>query len=80
MEKVTTHEAKTNLSQLLSRVLQGEEIVIYRGSNPIARLVPNLNTEVPRRPKVGAVTSGPVVWSDDAFAPLTPDELRDWGI
>ncbi|MCE7873301.1 type II toxin-antitoxin system prevent-host-death family antitoxin [bacterium CPR1] len=40
MERVTTHEAKTNLSQLLSRVLEGEEILICRGAVPVARLVP----------------------------------------
>lgn len=34
------HEAKTNLSELLRRVAAGEDIVITRGGEPIARLVP----------------------------------------
>ena len=34
------HEAKTHLSQLLTRVEAGEEIVIARGKDPVARLVP----------------------------------------
>jgi prevent-host-death family protein len=36
--EVTVHEAKTHLSKLLARVEAGEEIVIKRGSKPIARL------------------------------------------
>jgi hypothetical protein len=32
------------------------------------------------RPKVGTITSPPIACSKDAFAPLTEDELRDWGI
>ncbi len=35
---VNIHEAKTNLSQLLSRVEAGEEIIIARAGKPIARL------------------------------------------
>jgi len=37
---VGVHEAKTNLSHLLRRVAEGEEIVIRRGREPVARLVP----------------------------------------
>jgi prevent-host-death family protein len=38
--EVTVHEAKTHLSRLLRRVAAGEEIVILRGTTPVARLVP----------------------------------------
>jgi prevent-host-death family protein len=40
MDEVTVHEAKTHLSRLLRRVALGEEILISRGGEPIARLVP----------------------------------------
>jgi len=40
MTRVGVHEAKTQLSRLLRRVATGEEIVITRGTTPIARLVP----------------------------------------
>ncbi len=33
------HDAKTNLSRLLERVEQGEEIIIARSGRPIANLV-----------------------------------------
>jgi prevent-host-death family protein len=37
---VNVHHAKTHLSGLLSRVERGEEIVIARAGEPVARLVP----------------------------------------
>lgn len=81
MQRVTTHEAKTNLSQLLSRVLEGEEILICRGAVPVARLVPvDRSTRQPSRPAVGTVTSGPLSWAPDAFAPLSDEELTGWGL
>ena len=40
MPTVTIHQAKTNLSKLIERASQGEEIIISRGSKPVARLVP----------------------------------------
>jgi len=39
MEPVNIHQAKTQLSQLLHVVEQGEEVVIARAGVPIARLV-----------------------------------------
>ena len=39
-KSVGVHEAKTNLSKLLERVLAGEEISITRRGEEIARLVP----------------------------------------
>jgi prevent-host-death family protein len=36
---VTVTEAKTQLSSLLERVVDGEEIVIRRGQRPVAKLV-----------------------------------------
>ncbi len=39
MTLVNIHEAKTHLSRLLSRVAEGEEIVIAKSGNPVARLV-----------------------------------------
>ena len=37
---VNIYDAKTQLSQLITRVEAGEEIVIARGGRPVARLVP----------------------------------------
>ncbi len=40
MDTVTAFEAKTRFGELLSRVANGEEIVITRHDKPVARLVP----------------------------------------
>ncbi|MEG5001342.1 type II toxin-antitoxin system Phd/YefM family antitoxin [Microcoleus sp. B4-D4] len=40
METVNIHQAKTNLSRLLSRVELGEEIIISNEGIPVAKLVP----------------------------------------
>lgn len=82
MRKVSTHEAKTHLSRLLAEVGAGEEIVIYRGDRPAARLVPVGSAAAERRrPAVGTRTSPPVEYARDAFEPLPEEELeRDWGL
>lgn len=78
MKKVTTHEAKTHLSRLVAEVEKGEEIIILRGSRPVARLTAARRTASAKRPKVGTHTSAPVQTTRDAFAPLTEAELSDW--
>ena len=42
------HEAKTHLSRLVREAQRGEEIVIARGSEPVARLVP-IEPSIPAR-------------------------------
>lgn len=34
------HDAKTNLSKIIERVEHGEEIIISRAGNPVAKVVP----------------------------------------
>ena len=48
MSIFTVHQAKTQLSKLLALVGKGEEVVIARGNEPVARLVP-FETAKPRR-------------------------------
>jgi prevent-host-death family protein len=38
--EVNVHEAKTQLSRLLKRVTDGEEVIISRAGVPVARLIP----------------------------------------
>lgn len=40
MTKVNIHEAKTNLSKLLEKALNGEEVIIARSGKPLVKLVP----------------------------------------
>lgn len=39
MQIINTFEAKTNLSKLIARVLEGEEIIIGNAGKPVAKLV-----------------------------------------
>jgi antitoxin (DNA-binding transcriptional repressor) of toxin-antitoxin stability system len=75
MTTVTIHVAKTNLSQLLARIEAGEEIVIARGRNPIARLMPIRRAPTAR--KFGAL-KGVVTVGPEFFEPMADDELARW--
>jgi prevent-host-death family protein len=37
---ITVHKAKTNLSKILLQVEGGEEVVVCRGKQPVAKIVP----------------------------------------
>jgi len=76
---VNIHQAKTNLSRLLHQVEQGEEVVVCRGKQPVAKIIPT-SASLPVRPKVGQPTSPRFAVPDAAFAPLSEDELKDWGL
>lgn len=65
---VNIHDAKTNLSRLVERVEQGEEIVIGRAGKPVARLVP---VTEPAPDRVPGIWRGKVVYRGDF------DELDD---
>ena len=69
---INVYEAKTNLSKLLNRVEQGEEVVIGRSGRPVARLVAYRPRQVPRVP---GRLAGKVKMADD-FAD-TPEWLID---
>ncbi|HKA48903.1 MAG TPA: type II toxin-antitoxin system prevent-host-death family antitoxin [Candidatus Dormibacteraeota bacterium] len=74
MATVGVHEAKTRLSELLRRVAAGEEIVIMRGREPVARLVP----ANPTRPRRLGVDQGVFVVPEDFDAPLSEDLLQQF--
>lgn len=72
MIEVGVHEAKTQLSRLLRRVAAGEEVLIKRGGEPVAKIV-KLDPG-PRR-RLGQ-DEGLFVVPDDFDDPL-PDDLLD---
>jgi prevent-host-death family protein len=75
MPTVTIHQAKTNLSRLIERASAGEEIIIARGSKPVARLVPVGAVKGKRQPGSlkGKLEIGP-----EFFVPLPDSELEGW--
>ncbi len=70
-EAYNIYEAKTQFSQLVDRVEQGEEIVIARAGRPVARLTPLSKRSEPRVP---GFWRGQVVIADD-FDEL-PEDLE----
>jgi prevent-host-death family protein len=72
---VTIHQAKTNLSRLLQKASKGEEVIIARGSTPVARLIAIGEVKGQRRPgsMKGKLSVGP-----EFFESLPSDELAGW--
>ncbi len=70
MQITNIHQAKTQLSKLIERVLLGEEIIIAKAGKPVAKLVPY---EQNRQPRQGGQWYGKVKMAAD-FDQL-PDEL-----
>ena len=71
---VNVHQAKTELSRLLARVEAGENVVIARRGEPVARLVA-CKVGSRRQPDV---LKGKVVVPDAFFDPLPEKELTAW--
>ena len=63
-EQINIHEAKTQLSKLLSRVALGEEITIANRGIPVAKLVPYKSSETEGSRQAGRL-SGQIIISDD---------------
>ena len=80
MKVVNVHEAKTNLSHLLSEVEHGDEVTIARSGVPIARLVA-IKGRINRQSGLLAGKPGweNFVYDPGLFAPMTDEELRKEG-
>ena len=77
MKTHTIHETKTNLSKLIQKAREGEEVIIAKGKEPVAKIVPIRIADRPRKP---GRFKGKISWTPDAFDPMTDEELRDWGL
>ena len=74
MTTVNIHQAKTQLSRLLTEVEGGEEVVIARNGKPVARLV---GYERRGKRRFGAL-AGLIAVDDSFFDPLPEEELAAW--
>lgn len=74
MTEVNIHEAKTHLSRLIERVLQGEEIVIAKAGRPVAKLVKIR----PRARRVLGSAAGTIQFRAGWDAPLTDREFDEF--
>ena len=72
MVTVSVSEAKAQLSSLLARVEEGEEVLIARNGTPVARLVQVRTAR--GTPQFGA-WKGRLTLDDSFFEPLPEEEL-----
>jgi prevent-host-death family protein len=73
----TVHQAKTHFSRLLKEAEAGQEVVVMRGSKPVAKLVP-IESPAPQVRTPGSF-QGLVHADDSAFDPLNDAELVEYG-
>ena len=74
----TVHQAKTQFSRLLKEAEAGKEVVVMRGKKPVAKIVP-IDSTFSRKSLAGAYSKD-VHWDDDAFDPMTDEELIQSGL
>jgi antitoxin (DNA-binding transcriptional repressor) of toxin-antitoxin stability system len=67
------HEAKARFSEVLRLVEAGETVIVTRHNAPVAEIKPL----VPIQIKLGAF-QGEFPVPDNAFAPLTNEEMKEW--
>lgn len=71
MEIVNVHQAKTHLTQLLKRVSEGEEIIIAKKGQPVAKLV-----AIPKEPRRPGRLKGKIRMAEAFDAPL-PETIAE---
>jgi prevent-host-death family protein len=77
---VAMNEAQKHLPELLDRVERGEEIVIERDGRAVSKLVPVAPAEPPVGKRVfGQNLLGITYIAPDFDAPMTEEELKEWG-
>ena len=74
----TVHQAKTHFSRLLKEAEAGKEVVVMRGKKPVAKIVAAEST-FSRKALAGAYAKE-AHWDDDAFDPMTDEELIQSGL
>jgi prevent-host-death family protein len=70
---VNIHEAKTQLSKLIQRALNGEEVIIAKDGSPVVKLTP-IQAEGSNRPDPG-LYAGQITIMDNFDDPL--DEFEE---
>jgi prevent-host-death family protein len=75
MEIADIHQAKSQLSKLVERAMEGEEVIIARAGTPMVRLVPVRQSDKPRQ---GGQWKGKVRIADD-FDELPEDIAAAFG-
>jgi prevent-host-death family protein len=70
---INIHDAKTNFSKLINKVLKGDDIIIAKDGHPLVRLVPYTETAFERH---GGQLKGLNKINEHFDAPLPEDLLK----
>lgn len=74
MQITNISDAKANLSRLIEKVMQGEEVVIGKAGKPVARIVPYDLNATPRQ--LGAGQWRGQIWLAEDFDELPEDVIQ----
>jgi prevent-host-death family protein len=74
MLQMNIHEAKTHFSHLLKQSSAGEKVIIANAGEPMWEIIPFRKK---RRPGFGQL-KGKIWYTDDAFDPMSEEELAEW--
>ena len=72
--EVNIHQAKNQLSKLIERARNGDEVIIAKVGKPVAKLVP---VERRSRREFGSA-AGQITFQDGWDAPLTAKEMAEF--
>ena len=77
----TVHQAKTHFSRLLKEAEAGQEVIVMRGKTPVAKIVPIDPPQAEKRPfRLMGAFHGKISWAEDAFDPMTDQDLSESGL
>ena len=71
------HYAKTHFSELIKRALAGDQVVIAKSGKPLVQLVPFHENSEKRTP---GSAKGQFTVQSSFNDPLSPDDLKEWGL
>lgn len=77
MTKLNIHDAKTNLSKYLKKVEDGEEVILCRNGEPVAKIIPFAAGGA--KPLIG-LFKGKIKIKPEFFEPLTEEEFPGIGL
>ena len=75
----TVHQAKTHLSKLLKEAEAGKEVIVMRGSKPVAKLVPIEPPTPETKRRLAGGYEGLIPLDDSVFDPLTDEQMIEYG-
>lgn len=80
MDSVNLADVASNLTRLIERVEAGEEIIIYRAGQPVARLMPPVagdpTSAGPKPKRQLGILAGQGYWIGDDFDDPLPEEIE----